>query len=622
MERGIKLEERLGKLKIDGILNVAALWHLDRGLDAVRLEEQKKRSKKALIKFVADSIRDKDRIKRVVSQLSDREKHILGVFALSRWVLEAMDLFMWDISESELGIYPYNIFSYDYYSYYPRRSEIKAKGILGQLLLVRVRKYESSGPIVYVVPEEFRAAILAEFYSKPDPAISAEAQETLRGVQSEGYEFLDDLLVLLSHDAAGITLTPSLHEVPKRTVDKITSMLKVKTQSRLALLLSVCNALKLVQETYRSHKPTLVTTGKVVEFLMQSRAERVMLILGEISSNYGKIDRMFFRELKRLEADVWYDRSLFYLRVSNMLFQRRSRDWFAVNSLMSLDKIFSHLRQLGLLEEGKVRDIDGKDRDVFRIRPAFFGVPDGTEERRRGVIVQPNFEMIALPETPDDVLFLLSRFSETKSADKAHIFLLTRHSFLNAMDSGMDAATIIELLQSNAKVEIPQNVLYSLNEWRELYGKVELRKGIFLETDPELMRVIKDKIHEQVMREISNSAVILNKKGVLSELIKEEEGIFLEAVDAITAAEVEKAIRKYVIRKPSERIFVIEGENMEKCSIALTKRGIFPRNFIPGERDEELHSRQGKRDLIEEAIEGDKMIKKVVMLEGHELPFF
>ncbi len=612
MERKIELEERLGKLTIDGIMSFASLWHLDSGDSIRRIENSKNRSKKALINFVAESIRDKDRIKAAVSQLSDREMQILGVFALNNWILEAMDLFMWDIVESELGVFPYNVFSYDFYSYYPRKSELKAKGILGRLLLVRVRKYVTSGTIVYVVPEEFRETINSEFASEPNPAISIEEQEKIRDRRSEGYAFLDDLFLFLSHAAGGITLTPSLREIPKRTADKIMSMLKEKTQGRITLLLSVCNALKLVRETYRGGKPTLVTTDKVEEFLIQSREERVMIILDVLSSHYDRIDRMIFEELKRLDANVWYDRALFYKRVMNALFRKRARDWFALNQRSSV-RIFSDLRQFGLLEEGKVLDVEGKD--VFLIKPSFYGIQEGTGERARGIIVQPNFEIIALPETPDDVLFLLSRFSEIKTADKVHIFMLTKKLFLHAVDSGMDAVKIIELLQNNAKAEIPQNVLYSIQEWRESYGKVELKRGIFLEADPELMRVIKAKIRERVIREISDSSVILNTGGVLSDLIKEDEGLFLEAVDAITAAEVEKAIGKYVIRRPSEHIFVIEDKNREKCSIALKKRDIFPKDFVR-EKEEKSYSQRQKKELIEEAIDEDKMIKMVYLSKG------
>ncbi len=615
MKRKIELEERLGKLNIDDIMRFASLWQLDSGDSGRRLKNSKARSKKALVNFVAASIRDKGRIKNVISQLSDREKQILGVFALNNWILEVFNLFMWDINESELGVYPYNVFSYDFFSYYPRTAELKAKGILGRLLLVRVRKYGTSGPMVYVVPSEFREAINAEFTSKPNPAISPEEEETIKERSSEGYTLLDDLFLFLSYVADGITLTPSLREIPKRTMDKIIGLLDVKTRSRLALLSAICKDLELIRETYIAAKPMLIATDKVEEFLMQSREKRVMIILDALSSNYDRLDQMILKELKRLDADVWYDRYLFYKCVGNALFQERSRDWFAVNQ-RSMAKIFSHLRLLGLLEEGKRQGIeDGKFKYAFLLKPAFFGIQSKPEERMRGLILQPNFEIIALPETPEDVLFLLTRISEMKTADKVHIFMLTKRSFLTAIDSGMDADMIIELLKSNAKVEIPQNVLYSMKEWSESYGKVELKKGVFLEADPELMRVLKEKIREQVIREISDSSVITTKKGVLSDLIKEEEGLFLEAVDTITAAEVGTTIKRYVKSKPSERIFLIEDANIDKCRNALKRKGIFPKDFVQ-EKGEKGKSQRRTKELIEEAIDADKWIKLVYLSEG------
>lgn len=129
------------------------------------------------------------------------------------------------------------------------------------------------------------------------------------------------------------------------------------------------------------------------------------------------------------------------------------------------------------------------------------------------------------------------------------------------------------------------------------------------------MRVIKAKIRTQVIRDISDSLVITTKRGVLADLIKEEEGIFLEAVDAITAAEVEKAIGQYVLKKPAERIFVIESANIEKCRIALKKREIYPKDFVRGE-DGVIHTKRQKKELIEEAIDEAKRIKMVYLSEG------
>ena len=274
---------------------------------------------------------------------------------------------------------------------------------------------------------------------------------------------------------------------------------------------------------------------------------------------------------------------IFSKKIGNTLFQKRDEKGFAIYHI-KIPKIFAHLRLLGLLEAGKIGD---NERDAFLLKPSFFGLREVNEERVKGIIVQPTFEIVALPETPEDVLFNLSRCSELKVADKVHIFTLTKKTLLNAIDKGMNAEKIIVLLQNNAKTEIPQNVLYSIEEWSKLYGSVGLKKGVFLDADPELMQVMKKKMKEHLIKEISDSSVIIDREGVLSSLMKEEAGVFIEAVDEIAAAEVEKAIRKYVLRKPSEKVFVIEAENIEKCRTALKKKDIFPKDFVSEEKQME-----------------------------------
>lgn len=622
MIRGIKLEERLAKLTGEDIKGVAALWHLEDVDKSV--EGENTRRKKDLIKFVAKGIREKVRIKDVVHSLSDREKQISGIFALNNWFLDAMNLYRWDIDEAELGTYPYNVSPYSYSPFYSERTKDGSEGLLGLLLLVKVRRQGSYGPITYLVPREFRGAINAEFTAEQKTEVAVKEHDAIKSRTYAGYAVLDDLLLFLSYAADGIVLTPSLREIPKRTADKIMKLLKEQTRDRINFLLAISNALNLVQETLRAEKPVLIATERVEPFLMQSRDARVMNVLAEFSRHYDRLDKMILEELKQLEAEVWYDRALFHKKIQNTLFLRKSRDWFAMNH-ESMAKIFSHLRQLGLLEVGRDKEKNG---EFFRLKSSFFGIREELAERERGIIVQPNFELVALPETPEDVVFRLSRYSELKSADKVHIFLLTKKSLLHAIDNGMKADALIELLQDNAKTDIPQNVLYSIEEWGALYGRVALKKGVFLDADPELMQVITTKLKEHLIREISDSSVIIDKEGLISSLIKEEEGVFLEAGDEIVAAEVEKAVGNYVLRRPSTQIFVIEAEAMEKCRTALKKKGLFPEDFLLEKAEERdthvvtevpslvVSSPQDKRALIEDAIEMEKRIRVLYLSRG------
>ena len=77
-------------------------------------------------------------------------------------------------------------------------------------------------------------------------------------------------------------------------------------------------------------------------------------------------------------------------------------------------------------------------------------------------------------------------------------------------------------------------IIYSIEEWSKLYGTVGLKKGVFLDADPELMQVMKKKMKEHLIK-----------------------------------------------------VFVIEAENIEKCRTALKKKGIFPKDFISEEKQME-----------------------------------
>ena len=574
------IANRLAKLTIEGIKDVATLWSLDP--QTIKGGSDKKQSKRELINSVANSILDKGRLRKVVSALSEREKQILGLFILHNWMLESIYLYKYNIRESELGVFPSHSSSY-YYSYYRTGGKNTASGLLGLLLLVTIRKYGTYGPVVYVVPEGVRGVINAEFTLGVDQEIRISRQAEIKDRVYDGYALLEDISQILAYAADGIVLTPAHREIPKRRAEKITNLLRVQTEDRLNTIIAISTSLKLVRETFRAGKPTLVATARAEEFLKQSREKRVMILLAEAMRFYDPLDKLILVDLKELEADVWYDRAIFSKKIGNTLFQKRDEKGFAIYHI-KIPKIFAHLRLLGLLEAGKIGD---SERDAFLLKPSFFGLREVDEERVKGIIVQPTFEIVALPETPEDVLFNLSRFSELKVADKVHIFTLTKKTLLNAIDKGMNAKKIIALLQNNAKTEIPQNVLYSIEEWSKLYGTVGLKKGVFLDADPELMQVMKKKMKEHLIKEISDSSVIIDREGVLSSLMKEEAGVFIEAVDEIAAAEVEKAIRKYVLRKPSEKVFVIEAENIEKCRTALKKKGIFPKDFVSEEKQME-----------------------------------
>ncbi len=468
------LEERLLKLKIDDILVVASLWGIK---DRYVLKSRAERSKKDLVGFIVAAMRVKSNIRRILASLSDREKYILSLFAFSNWVLDTQVLNALEIDEYELGTYPYNNFAYDR-SYYQRRSEASPKGLLGRLLLVRKRRYSTYGDIVYTVPKDFRKVIRNDFalrYTAMQPV----ADNKVTDRRYEGYTILDDLFTLLSLAASGIRLTPVRAELPKRTADKIVNMLSVKTRNRLDQILDIAYTLDLLTEESIDGRKMMIATPAVEEFLKKSRAERVKIIFDEVFPNTDSLKQMIIQELKSLKPEVWYDRAQFYRHIKSKLFTQHSTNWLTFNHTAVVPGILPQLMHLGLLETGKFRDDNGNTHEVFRLKSPFYDdhterIARSMDDRAKGIIVQPSFEVIALPETPEDVVFMLSRFAELKSHDKVRIYTLTKQALLNAIDNGIEIRRIVEFLERAAKTGIPQNVRYTLEDWAEQYGKVDL----------------------------------------------------------------------------------------------------------------------------------------------------
>ncbi|MBX3463507.1 MAG: helicase-associated domain-containing protein [Planctomycetes bacterium] len=85
---------------------------------------------------------------------------------------------------------------------------------------------------------------------------------------------------------------------------------------------------------------------------------------------------------------------------------------------------------------------------------------------RCSLIVQPDFEVLVFPgDDVHEVVHLLDRFARRTRSDHVHQFQLTPASVAGGLADGLSAAQMLQELADRARVPIPQNVLYSLEEW-------------------------------------------------------------------------------------------------------------------------------------------------------------
>jgi hypothetical protein len=104
------------------------------------------------------------------------------------------------------------------------------------------------------------------------------------------------------------------------------------------------------------------------------------------------------------------------------------------------------------------------------------------------LIVQPNFELVALAPVSEALLIKLDRFADRTSLEHIAQYRLTRASVTRAIQMGLHTEQIQAILEQAAGGEIPQNVSYSLSEWERQARRVEVwPSATLLEVEDESM---------------------------------------------------------------------------------------------------------------------------------------
>lgn len=88
------------------------------------------------------------------------------------------------------------------------------------------------------------------------------------------------------------------------------------------------------------------------------------------------------------------------------------------------------------------------------------------------IIVQPNFQIIALDPVSEATLAQLDQFAERLAADRAVEYQLTRESVYSGQQEGWNADEIIAFLQQHTTQPLPDNISRSLHEWQTHHERV------------------------------------------------------------------------------------------------------------------------------------------------------
>ena len=98
-------------------------------------------------------------------------------------------------------------------------------------------------------------------------------------------------------------------------------------------------------------------------------------------------------------------------------------------------------------------------------------VPDAELDRSAPLIVNPDFEIMLFPDgSTYDLVTELDRFAERTASDSVYRYRITAASIEKAVAEGLEPANILRALSEHSRVEVPQNVIYSIGQWA---GKVK-----------------------------------------------------------------------------------------------------------------------------------------------------
>ncbi len=198
---------------------------------------------------------------------------------------------------------------------------------------------------------------------------------------------------------------------------------------------------------------------------------------------------------KRIDPGVWYDlmylpflaRNNYLCRLDELGVEEAFEGSEAPRSKTGEDLqrmswgLVRWLRQrvhlLGLVDLG----YDGSGHPVaMRLTPIgarLLGVedPDRSSGGSGNLVITPDFEVVLFPSEDDaSLIHDLDRFCERDGkADLKH-FKITSGSLHRALVDGMSLSRMIETLEWNSRVPVPQNVLYSLRDWASQAGLMRI----------------------------------------------------------------------------------------------------------------------------------------------------
>ena len=141
-----------------------------------------------------------------------------------------------------------------------------------------------------------------------------------------------------------------------------------------------------------------------------------------------------------------------------------------------------------------------------------FGLPDAPMpvQHEPAILIQPTFEVLVF-QSSAPLVFMLNRIASLVRADRVAVYQLNRDALLRTLDTtDLSISDIIAFLSRANKRDLPQNVLYSLNDWARGYRRIALSDVILLEVDdPTILDQLERQMPDILVRRLSHTSAIV-----------------------------------------------------------------------------------------------------------------
>jgi hypothetical protein len=464
----MELAQALSRMPIEEVADIADYWRID----------APRHSKSRLLDAITAHFRSPRSMKAAVSSLEDDEVEVLRCcLHLTPGVSDLDDLINAfhpvDGSGSPLNL--------------PETVErLMLRGLL-------IPEGDFTKTERFFMPSDLRRSLATHLLPKTERSLVVPEGEADR-VFSRPVEFLEDLfgyVCVLEKEPARLTAEGAPF---KRSLERVFRRFRVPLDDGLLGLPTELpqfpGRLDLIQEFAREEKLTRKSDSEIrvgtawEDWLDKDRLTMTREVFHYFEGKHVKGDFQLRGILAYLSGNIDTDEWIPLNRALDEVFSFGENDSALLQGTRRKAYYLAHmLMNMGLLELAafeRDRVVAYRSTDTGRRVLGDEGGAGAAPAEETRLTIQPNFEILAAPDTPFRLRWKLERIADLASQDVILTYRITKESLYSGLRSGMEWGEIEDILENHLTRECPQNVRHNLESWCSRFGEITFMEGLLM----------------------------------------------------------------------------------------------------------------------------------------------